>query len=313
MTEKPRRRLLKYLIFTQLFIFFFIIIHAILWYVFDIKVITKLCPFAFGNHLIQYEFNFAVLFWILIYISTLFVGRAFCAWGCMFGAIQDFIYRFKRNAKIKSTSNRITNWILILIGFIIVAASLIKGNNESWPKILWFLILVSGIGIILWLWLERNNRKQNKTVLLPKYIWFSQYVGGIIFSWLTLNVFSRGITLAFDRVGVFENVKLMDELLIVFLVAAAIIGIERRVFCKYICPIGMILRLTSSIPFFKKYRVRKTENECTRCKICTKECPMDVGLMEEIERYGEMRNAECINCLACVAKCPKEALEFSHK
>lgn len=95
MKTKTRRNLSRYLLITQASIYIFIALHAVLWYVFGIHVLTKLCPFLFAEQIGRLELNFAILFWVLVLISTLFVGRAFCAWGCMFGAFQDFSHRLK--------------------------------------------------------------------------------------------------------------------------------------------------------------------------------------------------------------------------
>ena len=87
-----KNKLTKSLLITQISIYVFIIIHSISWHVFGLHFLTKLCPGRFGDHLGNLEFNFNVAFWTLIFISTLFVGRAFCAWGCMFGAFPGLCF-----------------------------------------------------------------------------------------------------------------------------------------------------------------------------------------------------------------------------
>lgn len=313
MNAEKRKRIGKYLIWTQVSIYVFIVLHAIAWHVLGIHVLQKLCPFAFGNHLGHFEFNGAVLFWFVVLFSTLIFGRAFCAWGCMFGAYQDFIFRMAKRLKLKPIKNIYTLWGLRIIVFAVLIGSLSKGNNDHWPTYAWFVLSIAMAGGMLWILFEKNQQGalRNDVNSLPKYIWFAQYAGGIIFWWITLNVFNEGISLAFDRNGVLDNINWVDELTIAGLIAIGIALIEKRVFCKYLCPIGMGLRVISAIPFPIKYRVRRTEEKCTKCTSCNKECLMDIKPMEEIQAHNMIKNPNCINCLVCVAKCPKNALDFT--
>lgn len=311
MLEKRKRNLGRYLVISQASIYGFIILHAALWHVFGIRILSKLCPFTFGTHVWNFEFNFAVLFWFLVLASTLIVGRAFCAWGCMSGAYQDFVFRITKKGKRR----RITvarRWVERAMVFAILISTLIKGTNDNWPTLFWFLIGVSALGTLIWSIgpSRHDDRHFDKLATLPKYVWITQYLGGIVYWWITLNVLDKGISFAFEKVGVLDNVAWSDELILAALIAIGIVFVEKRVFCKYLCPIGMLLRITSSIPFPIKYRVGKTSGRCVECGLCDKACMMDLKPQEELREYGYVKNANCINCLACVSKCPNDAIDL---
>jgi polyferredoxin len=299
---------------TQLSIYAFIIIHSIAWYVFGWHYLTKLCPGKFALHVGNLELNFNVLFWGLIFISTLFVGRAFCGWGCMWGAYQDFVSRAFMKLKIQGIKGKSGPWIL---GFLIIFSGLpfLTEGTPPWPAMFWFLVLVIISGLGLWWAIERKSPKKNINTV-PRYILLVQFLGGIVSSWILLNVFQKGFSFAFDKYGVLDDYRSLVGILFVVLgFGLTIVGVavEKRFFCKHVCPYGLLLRFLSAIPFSKRRRVRITGEQCSRCAQCNKSCPMGIDTMEEINTFGMVKSPECINCLRCVAKCPKYTLDFVDK
>lgn len=84
---------------------------------------------------------------------------------------------------------------------------------------------------------------------------------------------------------------------IVFLLAT----INQRFFCKYLCPPGGILKLTSR---FALKKIKVDPECCTGCKICTKDiCPMDTLKCDEKNNKINIDHSECIRCLKCVDAC----------
>lgn len=308
MDVKVKKNLGKYLLIAQISIYAFIILHSILWYVFGIHVLTKLCPFTFATQVGSLELNFTILFWTLVFGSTLFLGRAFCAWGCMFGAYQDFVSRVTKTLRIKPIKSKYGRWLLAFIVTLLIV-SFILTNQNYWPSLYWFAAMTVFAGMTVW-WLVEKDKSVKNLLTLPKYIYVAQYLGGIIALWITLNVFQKGFTFVFEKYGVFADEQWVALFLLAALVALGIVTVEKRVFCKYLCPVGMVLRFTSAIPFPKKYKVRATGEQCIQCGKCNKECMMGLKPMEEIDKYGVVKDPNCINCLACVSTCPKNVLDF---
>lgn len=50
----------------------------------------------------------------------------------------------------------------------------------------------------------------------------------------------------------------------------------------------------------------KTSNDCTNCKICTKECPMGSINLSDVSQIDGI----CIKCGACIKKCPTKSKFF---
>ena len=314
MKLKNKRKLPRRLLITQLSIYAFIILHSIAWHVFGIHIIPKLCPGKFAAHIGSFELNFNVVFWGLIFLSTFFVGRAFCSWGCMWGAYQDFVYRLFKKLKVRGIKGKPRVWIFIFL-VIISGLPFLLEKTSAWPTLFWFYVLVIVSGFLLWLIVERKALNKNFSVV-PRYILLTHFLGSIVSAWIIFNVFRKGFSLALDKYGVLDEYKSLAGVifaLVGFGLAALAVAVEKRFFCKYICPYGLLLRFLSLIPGPNRYKVRATENQCNQCSKCNRNCPMNVKPMEEILQYGEVKNSECINCLNCVAECPQDSLDFKRK
>jgi len=205
---ESRRNFSKALLITQISIYLFIILHSITWHVFGIHILSKVCPFIFADEVGNLDFNWTIIIWILIFGSALFLGRAFCAWGCMFGAYQDFVSRIAAKLKSKTVTSKFRPWIIGTIGFLFVGARLVSVKmvwpSLSWPSLFWYIVIFISAGIIVWMLVEKKTSRQN-LITLPKYIWVGRYLGGIVVTWIALNVFQTGITFAFDKYGILDN------------------------------------------------------------------------------------------------------------
>ena len=74
-----------------------------------------------------------------------------------------------------------------------------------------------------------------------------------------------------------------------------------RFFCKYLCPVGALYGVIGKV---SPYSVRVDHDQCIRCGLCNKACPMNVEVMDA--KGGRVTDMECINCNMCVNACPKK-------
>jgi len=96
------------------------------------------------------------------------------------------------------------------------------------------------------------------------------------------------------------------------LLAAAVFGILillsilcKNFWCRYACPYGALLGITSLISPLKIHRVDST---CIDCGKCADACPS----LLPVDRLDTVNSAECATCYSCVEVCPiKETLKFS--
>jgi polyferredoxin len=75
----------------------------------------------------------------------------------------------------------------------------------------------------------------------------------------------------------------------------------RRAWCRYLCPIGALLKIFSSVSVGK---IRLVNDECIGCGMCNRACEMQVDVMGDLNSYGKIHNSNCIVCLKCTDACP---------
>ncbi|WP_205749432.1 4Fe-4S binding protein [Desulfopila sp. IMCC35008] len=85
---------------------------------------------------------------------------------------------------------------------------------------------------------------------------------------------------------------------------------DNRAFCKYLCPITVILKFTSKFAFLK---IEGIKEDCTQCGSCNAACPMDINIMEYVKNGERVLSTECIYCLTCTTVCPETILDDTFK
>ncbi len=81
---------------------------------------------------------------------------------------------------------------------------------------------------------------------------------------------------------------------------------DNRAFCKYLCPITSILKITSRFALLK---IEGDKEKCTLCGACNKACPMDINIMEYVNNGERVLSTECIFCFTCKTVCPEGILD----
>jgi len=75
--------------------------------------------------------------------------------------------------------------------------------------------------------------------------------------------------------------------------------------CRFFCPYGALLGLTS---WLSPVKIRRNPEPCIDCAKCAKACPSALP----VDKLVKIHSVECTGCLECVAVCPAEnALRMS--
>lgn len=83
---------------------------------------------------------------------------------------------------------------------------------------------------------------------------------------------------------------------------------DNRAFCKYACPVAVVLKLGAPFALLK---VKGDAARCCTNRVCEKVCPMDVRIGDYVQRGERVSASECILCQACIGVCPEDALTLS--
>jgi NAD-dependent dihydropyrimidine dehydrogenase PreA subunit len=138
-----------------------------------------------------------------------------------------------------------------------------------------------------------------------RYIHFALSLGLVAILWWGFNYRVKDQSLVelywllagnilYYTIGIFLAYKLQDN----------------RAFCKYVCPIPTLQKITSRFALIK---ISSQPEKCNDCGACNKMCPMDIRVSEYVLKNQRVLSTECIMCLECVNACSKGALGTSIK
>jgi len=152
---------------------------------------------------------------------------------------------------------------------------------------------------------------------LPR--WFDIPLRGLkylllaFFAWAVSTMSAEAIS-GFMRspYGEIADVKMLNFFRFIGQTGLIVIGVltlasvfVQNFWCRYLCPYGALLGLTS---FLSPLRIRRNASACIDCAKCAKACPSALP----VDKLVTIKSAECTGCLECVAVCPAQgALQMS--
>ncbi len=85
---------------------------------------------------------------------------------------------------------------------------------------------------------------------------------------------------------------------------------DNRAFCKYLCPVAVIMKATSR---FSLLKIEIDKAKCINCKLCEINCPMNIKLLSYKNENKRILSTECILCTTCINICPTNAINVTFK
>ncbi len=223
---------------------------------------------------------------IFLLVGAVF-GRAFCAWGCPFGLVQD-IFSLTPNKKYRpnrSTNNGLRDFgqVFLMIGLVIALYIGLVGAFDNSAD------LKNAFGAF---------SDEPFAPLDPSATLFA----GIPY-WITWETFPMDFNEAIEFMPTMDI--LLWVRLLILLIAVLISMFIPRGYCRWFCPTGIIMGVMAKNSIVG---INRNITRCTHCGDCERSCPMHVRILDY--KGDRIRDPQCINCLECIEVCPEDALEL---
>lgn len=209
-----------------------------------------------------------VAFWaaaLLTLALTLVFGRAWCGWICPLGTVLDVAALPSRRHSAKSSWWRLGKYVTL--AFVLGAAAV--GNLG--PMILDPVTIIT---------------RPLQEIARP-------FVGSDAVG---------------QSVGAFVGRSELHSVAFLSLVPLVLVMllnlVERRFWCRSLCPLGGLLALVSKLPGVRRV---VDQDACTSCARCEKACP--TSAIDRDERFTSDAS-ECVVCMTCVDECRVDANHF---
>lgn len=222
-------------------------------------------------------------------LLTLVWGRFFCGWVCPLGALFDFSQLLI--GKRRSTGSLPKQ--LVYLKYLLLAA--LAGSTLFTLQLVFLFdpisILIRSFAVAVF---PAMNLAANS--LFAKL--YATDIGAVTSVSEPLYAFLKQHFLAFEQPH-FHTAVVTGS---IFFAILALEYIERRFWCRYICPLGALFGLISR---FGLIRRNLSEPDCTGCTLCRRDCRMG-AVGDEFATDP----SECIACFDCEALCPEQAISF---
>lgn len=227
---------------------------------------------------------------LIVIVLTLVLGRVFCGWICPLGTLNNIVGSFKKR-RLKQPLiewHRLKYYILIFL----LASSV-------------FTLQLVGIADPISLLIRSFS--------LSAYPLFNFSVRALFDLVYELNPegivgVSEGIYSFLKKFILSFQQPYFNQQIFIGTLFLAILGlnlVERRFWCRYLCPLGALLGLLSRFSILK----RTVSEGCTECGMCASECQANALP----DKKGMWRDTECLYCWNCDDVCPANAVSFGFR
>ena len=224
---------------------------------------------------------------ILVIVATVFLGRVFCGWVCPLGTLNNMVGSIKKRRLSTSTVNwyRFKYYVLI---FLLVSSL--------------FSLQLTGIADPISLLIRSFSLAVYPLVSYATSATFDAFYNANIPFLVNVSEFIysilKKIFLPFQQPFYLQSAFVG----FLFLLILGLNLVERRFWCKYLCPLGGLLGIFSRYAFLR----RSVSEDCNDCGACARACQGSATPDRE-ERW---KNTECIYCMDCDDLCPRNAVHF---
>jgi polyferredoxin len=255
-----------------------------------VNIFFRLDPLVAASAVLAGKAVISLVLWSLIVVGlTLILGRFFCGWFCPLGTLLDYSHGFLPPRK-KPVNTRWRKWKYILLGFILISALLelpLVGYFDP------FSLLVRGMTLAVDPFLNWTVSAPFNFIYQQAPSWFSSLSEPLFdfFKQTLLPYNQKHFTLALLSLALLLSIFALERL-------------ERRFWCRNLCPLGGLLALLSRIALLRGHITAA----CKNCRVCSSICRMDA-----IDEQKSIQPEACNLCLDCIDRCPQHIISFQFK
>ncbi|MGD0016693.1 MAG: 4Fe-4S binding protein [Verrucomicrobiia bacterium] len=256
------------------------------------NILFRIDPLVAASVMVAAKRVVLTVLWSMILVAlTVVLGRFFCGWICPLGTLLDGARRLvPTRFQARPLNHRWQHAKYFLLGVILISAALglpLVGYFDP------FSILMRGLTCAidpLWnhgvsatfTWLYQHAPAAVTSVTEPIYAFLKK----------TVLPF-QGVTFRFAGPAVAG--------LVILLAVFALEFVQRRFWCRYVCPLGGLLALLSRWSLVRRLPVKS----CKDCGVCGKICRMDA-----FDAEGRLAPEACNLCGDCIDECPQDRVRF---
>jgi polyferredoxin len=220
-------------------------------------------------------------------VITLLFGRVFCGWVCPLGTLNNVAGPLRPRPP--------------------------RGTYGGWHRVKYYLliaILASALFSLQPVGLVDPLSLLIRSLSISIYPWFSYGVRSFFDA--VFSVDPLGLAAVTEPVyGVLKRTVLSFEQSLyrqtffigsLFFIVLGLNLVEKRFWCKYLCPLGAFLGVLSRHSLLR----RSVSEGCTSCGVCSAVCPGNAAP----EAREHWRDTECFICRNCDDACPQNAVSF---
>jgi polyferredoxin len=232
----------------------------------------------------------AFTFSLITIIITILFGRVFCGWACPLGTLNNIMgsIRKKRPTGLYAKGYRIKYYILIAV--LASAVFTLQPAGIMDP----LSLLIRSFSVSVYPLFNYSVRSAFDAVYTANPFGISA-ISEPVYSVLKKTV------LSFEQ-SFYNQGVLIGAL---FFTILGMNLIEKRFWCKYLCPLGAFLGILSRYSLVK----RSVSEGCNSCGVCATVCQGDA----HPETKEHWRDTECLVCWSCDDICPQNAVNFGFK
>ncbi|GER93294.1 (4Fe-4S)-binding protein [hot springs metagenome] len=218
---------------------------------------------------------------------TLIFGRVFCGWICPLGTLNNIVSSFKkwRTSAVNREWYRVKYYILIFLLASSIFSLQLVGIADP------ISLLIRSLSVSIYPMFNYSVRAVFDSI-------YSSDIRGIVNVSEPIYSALKKTLLSFQQPFYIQSAFIG----ILFFLILGLNLVEKRFWCKYLCPLGALLGLFSRFSILK----RSVSEECASCGACANVCQGGANP----DKKEEWRDTECLYCWNCDDACPQNAVSF---